>query len=123
MRLPVYMKLLLVDDDAFLRDMYATKFAEVGDKVDVAKDGAEALELVKSNKYDAVVTDMIMPGISGSDLIKSIATCVPVCIVLSNQGEQTDIDLALQVGAKGYLVKADSIPSEVVQKVHDLISK
>lgn len=117
------MKLLLVDDDALLRDMYATKFTEVGDEVEVAKDGAQALQLVECNTYDAVITDMIMPGITGADLIKAIVQHIPICIVLSNQGEQSDMDSAFGAGAKGYIVKADSIPSEVVTKVHDLISK
>ena len=122
MRLSVFMKLLLVDDDAFLRDMYVTKFTEAGDEVTVAKDGGEALRLVSDNTYDAVITDMIMPGLSGADLIKSIVEHGQVCIVLSNQGEESDVNLAQKAGAKGYLVKADLIPSEVVTKVHDLIN-
>ena len=115
------MKLLLVDDDAFLRDMYATKFAEAGDKVEIAKDGKEALRLIEEDSFDAVVTDMIMPGITGADLIKEIVKNDNVCIVLSNQGEQSDIDAAKKAGAKGYIIKADLIPSEVVKKVHNLI--
>lgn len=118
----VPMRLLLVDDDAFLRDMYATKFTESGDEVAVAKDGEEALQLLEENTYDAVVTDMIMPGISGVDLVKSIVKRNPVCIVLSNQGEQPEVDAATGAGASGYIIKADLIPSEVVTKVHNLIS-
>lgn len=116
------MKLLLVDDDAFLRDMYATKFTEAGDQVAVAKDGQEALRTLNTEQYDAVVTDMIMPGIAGADLIKAIIDKGQVCIVLSNQGEESDVAAAKKAGAKGYLVKADLIPSEVVTQVHNLIS-
>lgn len=116
------MKLLLVDDDAFLRDMYATKFNEAGDQVSVAMSGAEALRLIESESYDAVVMDMIMPGITGPDLIKAITEKGLVCIVLSNQGEQKDIDAATKAGSKGYIIKAELIPSEVVTKVHNLIS-
>jgi len=115
------MKLLLVDDDAFLRDMYATKFTEAGDKVTVAKDGREALAILETESFDAVVTDMILPGITGLDLVQSVTKKGNVSIVLSNQGEQTDIDAALKAGAKGYIVKAESIPSEVVTKVHQLL--
>ena len=115
------MKLLLVDDDAFLRDMYATKFTEAGDEVEVAQNGKEALELVEVHAFDAVVTDMIMPGLAGADLVKAIIEHNTSCIVLSNQGEQTDIDAATKAGALGYLVKADLVPSEVVTKVHNLI--
>ncbi len=115
------MKILLVDDDAFLRDMYATKFTESGDKVSVAKSGEEALHMIKEESYDAVIVDMVMPGITGSYLVKEVVDNKNICIVLSNQGEQTDIDAAKRAGAVGYIIKADSIPSEVVKKVHTLL--
>ncbi len=115
------MKLLLVDDDAFLRDMYATKFTEAGDAVESAQTGEEALVMLESHTYDVVITDMIMPGLTGPDLIKKVVAKGAVCVVLSNQGEQSDIDAATAAGAKGYLVKADLVPSEVVAKIHNLI--
>lgn len=118
------MKLLLVDDDAFLRDMYATKFRESGDDVSVASHGEQALQMVEDNTYDAVIIDMVMPGLGGVELIKAIkkndATKGIKCIVLSNQGESEDFDAAKEAGAEGYLIKAESIPSEVVQKVHKI---
>ncbi len=116
------MKLLLVDDDAFLREMYATKFSEAGDEVESAQTGEDALAMLESHSYDAVITDMIMPGITGPELIKKMVAKGAVCVVLSNQGEQSDINAATAAGAKGYLVKADLVPSEVVAKVHNLIS-
>lgn len=115
------MKLLLVDDDAFLRDMYATKFSEAGDTVEVAESGEQALVLLESHEYDAVITDMIMPGLTGPDLVKQVVARGVTCVVLSNQGEQSDIDAATAAGARGYLVKAELVPSEVVAKIHHLI--
>ena len=122
------MKLLLVDDDAFLRDMYAAKFEEAGHKVAVAKDGHAALALLESGEsFDVVVLDMVMPGITGVDLLKHITRMQGgesmKCIVLSNQGEQQDIDSAKAAGAVGYIIKAESIPSEVVAKVTALASE
>lgn len=119
------MELLLVDDDAFLRDMYATKFEEAGHSVSVAKHASEAIALLEEGKiFDAIVMDMVMPGVSGSELLKKIketsASKDTKCIVLSNQGEQADIDEAMQAGAAGYIVKAESIPSQVVAKVEEL---
>ena len=116
------MKLLLVDDDAFLRDMYATKFEESGDNVSVAKSGAEALHLLDGDSFEVVLMDMIMPGITGVDLVKAVTEKGVTCIVLSNQGEPADVEAAKKAGAKGYIIKADLIPSEVVTKVHKLIS-
>lgn len=121
------MKILLVDDDAFLRDMYATKFTENGDEVATAQNGAEALRLVENDgPFDVVVLDMVMPGISGTELIAEVQALggkKNKCIVLSNQGEEEDIQGANEAGAIGYIIKAESIPSEVVEKVHKLLKK
>lgn len=121
------MKILLVDDDAFLRDMYATKFGEEGYEVVVAKSGTQALTVLKDEPgIDIVMLDMIMPGMSGIDLLKAITAMdiakPPKCIVLSNQSEASDIDEAMRAGAVGYIIKAEMIPSDVVGEVKKLIS-
>jgi DNA-binding NarL/FixJ family response regulator len=120
------MKILLVDDDVFLRDMYATKFTEHGDVVESAENSEEAIRMVTANTYDVVLTDMVMPGTSGVELIKKIRTIDSAkkshCIVLSNQGEESDIDSAKKAGALGYIIKAEVVPSEVVERVHQLVS-
>lgn len=122
------MKLLLVDDDAFLRDMYAIKFGESDFEVAVAETAEQALTKVEqSPDFDVVLTDMIMPGMSGVELIKEIKTTFPKMdaslIVLSNQGQKSDIAEATQAGASGYIVKAEAIPSDVVKKVLEIIKK
>ena len=119
------MKILLIDDDAFLRDMYATKFSECGHTVDAADSAVAALsKLQQSVDFDVILLDMIMPGMSGIELIKEIKTRHPESpakyIVLSNQGQHEDIDEAAAAGAIGYIIKAESIPSEVVKKVESL---
>lgn len=120
------MKILLVDDDVFLRDMYAMKFKEHGDEVESAYDAAEALRMLTANAFEVMITDIVMPGMSGIELIKQIKSTENLksvqCIVLSNQGEDSDIAEARKEGAVGYIIKAESIPSEVVTKVHSLIT-
>jgi len=121
------MKIMLVDDDVFVRDMYATKFTEHGDTVVTAKDGNEAMQKLAKADCDVVLMDMVMPGITGVDLIKAIkgsegSVNKVKCIVLSNQSEETDIKAANDAGAVGYIIKAELIPSEVVVKVHELIN-
>lgn len=121
------MKILLVDDDAFLRDMYVTKFKEDGHEVVIAKTGEEAVEVLKQENIDVILLDMVMPGMTGEELLKKVKEeglgGSPVCIVLSNQGEQEDIDKAKDAGAIGYIVKAEMIPSEVIAKVKELIQQ
>ncbi len=122
------MKLLLVDDDAFLRDMYAIKFTENGHSVEVVDSGASALLKLKSSQdFDIILLDMIMPGMSGVELIQSIKQEFPdmdaKCIVLSNQGQSEDIEEATEAGAAGYIIKAESVPSDVLKKVEAIFKK
>lgn len=118
------MKVLLVDDDAFLRDMYATKFREAGHTVDAAEDGQIALTTLERDQFDVVLFDMVMPGLDGISFLSKATTLTngtkTKYIVLSNQGEETDKESAKKAGAAGYIVKAESIPSEVVHKVETL---
>ncbi len=115
------MKVLLVDDDAFLRDMYATKFIEFGHEVESASDGAEALRHLKEKDYDVVMLDMIMPGMSGLDVLSEVKKLNLAqkarFVILSNQSEASDQAAAKGSGAAGYIIKAESIPSDVVKQV------
>lgn len=115
------MKVLLVDDDAFLRDMYATKFIECGHEVDTVGGANEALRHIAETEYQVVLLDMVMPGMSGIDLLVEIKKANlkrhTKYIILSNQSETSDQSAAKEVGADGYIIKAESIPSEVVKQV------
>lgn len=122
------MKILLIDDDVFLRDMYATKFAEAGHKVTSIEYAEEALRTLEAGTdFDVVLVDMVMSGMSGIEFLQKVSEqnlCQEtVCIVLSNQGQQADIDEAIQSGAQAYIVKAEYIPSEVVRKVEDIYAE
>jgi CheY-like chemotaxis protein len=119
------MKLLLIDDDAFLRDMYALKFNESGFEVEVADGATEAFRILEQDQnFDVILLDMIMPGMTGVELIKEIKNLYSdikaKLIVLSNQGQPEDIDEAMSAGAAGYIIKAESVPSDVVKKVEKL---
>lgn len=121
------MKILLVDDDTFLRDMYATKFIECGHSVTPALHAADALRVLETDKtFDLMLVDMIMPGMTGVELMSEIKNILPdttmKCIVLSNQGQDQDIEEATAVGAIGYIIKAQSVPSEVVKRVEEIMS-
>lgn len=122
------MRILLVDDDLFLRDMYALKFGESGHEVVAVSNGAEALKTIEQDpKFDLMLTDIIMPGLSGVELLERVKELYPdtkmKCIALSNQGQDQDVEDATKAGAVGYIVKAQSIPSEVVKKVESILEK
>jgi CheY-like chemotaxis protein len=122
------MKLLLVDDDAFLRDMYGTKFTECGHVVHTAENSVIALNKInKESHYDVILLDMVMPGMTGVEMIAEIKERFPDIqtkfIMLSNQGQTEDVERAKQAGVIGYIIKAESIPSDVVKKVEELTNQ
>ena len=120
------MKILLVDDDSFLLDMYANKFTASKHAVDSTKSVEGALEKLRGgNTYDAVLLDMVLPNMTGVDLLKVVQNeklgGAAKFIVLSNQSDDHDRKAALEAGAAGYIIKAEMIPSEVVTAVEGII--
>jgi CheY-like chemotaxis protein len=122
-------KILIVDDDEFLLDIYSTKFSEQGHTTFSAKGAQEALDvLAQHNDIDVIILDIVMPEMDGLTLLQKIrkenlATNNPVIAVLSNQGQASDIEKAKEYGIDGYIVKASSIPSEVLASVLEMAKK
>ena len=121
------MKILLIDDDLFLRDMYATKFVEMHHMVDTTDLPSIAISKLKKESYDVVLIDKIMPEMDGIDLLRKITTeklgGSPLCIMLTNQSEWDDFENAKKAGAIGYIVKAEHIPSTVVTEVERIVNE
>lgn len=116
------LSVLIVDDDKFLLEMYQKKFKSKGFAVEVATSSEEALaSLRKGTKPDVLVLDIIMPNMDGIELLENIRKekLVPeaTVIMLTNESDKDKIEKAKSLGAKGYIVKATSIPSEVVEEV------
>jgi DNA-binding response OmpR family regulator len=122
-------KILIVDDDKFLLDMYALKFGQSGFAVTAALSAAEALEKIRQNEChpEVILTDVLMPEMDGFTFLERLQSEKLVegtkIIVLSNKGEKYDIDKGVSLGADGYIVKASMIPSEVVEKVRIILEK
>lgn len=112
-------KILLIDDDKFLLDMYSMKFKKSGLEIDTSSNSLSALEKIRSNVYNIILMDIIMPGMDGLELLKKIREekLLPdsTIIMLTNQAD--DFDKAKTLGVDGYIIKATTIPSEVVDQV------
>lgn len=121
-------KILIVDDDQFLVDMYAVKFKEAGYDVETSMNGRDALKKLRDKSLcpEVILMDVVMPDVDGFEILHTVKTenlCEdPTLIMLSNQGQEGDIQKAMELGANGYIVKANSIPSEVVTEVQAIIS-
>lgn len=121
-------KIYLIDDDRFLLDMYAVKFKNAGHDVAVfqsAEDGLAALR--KDPAPDALLVDIIMPNMTGFDFLEAVKKeglgKETKFIVLSNQGQNSDLEKAKELGAAGYIIKASAIPSEVLSETINIIEK
>ncbi|MBP6868503.1 MAG: response regulator [Candidatus Pacebacteria bacterium] len=121
-------KIYLVDDDRFLLDMYAVKFRAQGHEVTAFSGGKEVLEALRTKPApDAILLDIVMPEIDGFEVLETIRSekLVPTTkiIILSNQGQESDIERAKTLGAAGYIIKASAIPSEVFSETITIIEK
>ena len=118
---------LIIDDDKFLLDMYATKFEQSGFEVETALGAADGIEKLKGGLApDIIITDVLMPALDGFAFIEKVKEekLAPASkiIILSNKGEKADVDKGMSLGAAGYIVKASAIPSEVVKRVDEIVS-
>lgn len=116
-------KVLIVEDEETLSQMYSMKFDKEGFDVETALDGAVAIDKAKSFKPDIILLDIILPGLDGFSVLESLKAekaleKVPV-IMLTNLGQSEDVKKGKKLGAVDYLVKANCTPMEVVEKVRE----
>lgn len=120
--------ILIIDDDVFLLDMYALKFSQKNFHVTSLSGTLEALEALRGGmKPDILLVDLVMPAMDGFEFLEVVKNEKladgALTIILSNLGQQEDIDKGLALGAEGYIIKASATPSEVVEKVQDAIDR
>lgn len=125
---PISYDILIIDDDAFLLDMYALKFSQKNFNVTTSSGTIEALEKLRGGYTpDVMLVDLVMPTMDGFEFLEQIKKegLVPgvLIIILSNLGQQEDINRGKKLGAAGFIIKASATPSEVVDKVTDAIEK
>lgn len=119
-------KIMIVDDDDFLVNMYATKFANSDIAVEACKSGDDFFEKLKTAEgIDLILLDIVMPGMTGIDILKKmreekLGENIPV-IMLTNQSDEDSIKEAKQFNIAGYIVKSAATPSEVINEVINII--
>jgi len=116
-------KVLLVEDDPFLYKVLSQRLFDEGVDVTVATDGEEAVAQAMKLKPSLILLDLILPKKSGFEVLaevrKNPSTSKTPVLVLSNLGQQEDIDQIEKLGVREYLVKADYSLSEMVKKVKE----
>lgn len=117
---------LVVEDDKFLRELFVRKLFSDGFKVENAIEAKAAFEILERWKPDIILLDLILPGVDGFEILSRIKKDdrlkdIPV-IVLSNLGQQEDIDRAMSLGAQDFMVKANFTLEEIIVRVRSILS-
>lgn len=121
-------KILIVDDDDFLVDIYASKFREAGFDVEVAFGGDEGIEKLRNGfRPDVLSLDLIMPRKNGFETLSAIRKeglmKNGITVIVTNASDKHDIQKAMRMGVDGYLVKINHTPSEIIRRVEELLKK
>ncbi len=118
-------KILIVEDDPMISEIYEKKFEAAGFEVVVAANGNEVLSNVKKDKFDLVLLDLVLPEMSGIDILKELKggkySPGMKVVIFSNLSEKEDRDRAVKNGADGFISKTQYSPSELVKEIQKIL--
>ena len=116
-------RIIIIEDDTFLRDLYVEMLRDEGYTVDTALDGEEGILKLRSNGYDLALLDIMMPKKDGLQVLREVQESRTTCpiVMLTNLGQDQVIKDALKLGAAGYLIKSSLAPDQVVAKVAEFL--
>ena len=119
-------KILIVEDDSFVLDIYQTKLSQEGYTVIEARNGVEGMKKLEKEKPDLILLDIVMPYMDGIEVLKKRKENddlkkIPV-ILLTNLSQKEEINVGLGLGANDYLIKSHFTPSEVMEKIRIYLS-
>jgi DNA-binding response OmpR family regulator len=117
--------IIVIEDDDFLRELIVAKLQKEKYKVIFATDGEEGLKKIREEKPDLVLLDIIMPGMSGFEVLEEMKkdsdiSSIPV-IILSNLGQINDVKRGIALGAIDYVIKAHFTPNEIIEVIKKYI--
>ena len=119
-------KILLVEDDPSINKVVSTKLQREGFEVIIASDGEEGFRRIKSDSPDLIILDIMLPKRDGFWVLEEMKIdpemkkYVPV-IVLSNLGQPKDVDLAMKLGAKDYMIKTELSLAALIDKINSYL--
>lgn len=118
-------KILIIEDDKFLMELISKKLTQEGYDISEATDGEEGIKKAQEEKPNLVLLDLILPGMNGFEVLSKIKedpllSKTPV-IVISNLGQEEDVEKGFKLGATDYLIKAHFTPKEIVEKIRAIL--
>ena len=120
-------KILLIEDDNLLVEMYKAKFEKAGFEMVTALDGEKGLEAARQEKPDLILLDMVLPQKDGYQVLEELKqdenTKDITVIILSNLGQSAEVKKGKEGGADDYLIKANLTPGQLVEKIEKKLSE
>lgn len=118
-------KIVLVEDDSLMSSILATHLISEGFTVISVTDGAQAFDRIQAEQPGIVLLDIVLPGVGGFDILQKLkqeesTKAIPV-LILSNLGSKEEIQHGIDLGAKDYLVKANSMVEEITGKIQEIL--
>src|SRR4051812_36891440 len=112
-------KILVVEDEQYLRDLYVEILKTEGYQVDQASDGEEGFTAMHKGGYDLIMLDIMLPKMDGFQILEKLQTDKPLLpnncvIVLTNLSKDANIARGISLGARGYMIKADYTPDQII---------
>lgn len=116
-------KILIAEDDFFIRDIYSKVFSSSGYQVVVAIDGDDAIQKINGDAYDLIILDIMMPKKTGLDVLRELRSMTSASkdtsvFILSNLGQQNVIEEAFKIGMDGYIIKSQMTPQQIVEEIN-----
>ena len=116
---PSTKRLLFIEDEPFISELYTRSLTKAGYEVKIVKDGDEAFNLAKTNTYDIILLDLMIPSMLGLDILKRLRSEVPdlhaKIIITTNLEQSKERRADIEKQADGYLIKAEVTPRELVE--------
>ncbi|MBD3281901.1 response regulator [Candidatus Uhrbacteria bacterium] len=118
-------KIVFIEDDAFLAQIYTKALDQAGYDVALAQNGEEGLKLIEREHPSLILLDILLPHMDGFEVLETLKSRpalqpIPV-LVITNLGNKEDVDRAASLGAAGYLIKAHALPKDVVGKIQTIL--
>lgn len=120
-------KIMIIEDDVFVMDIYQTKLTQEGFQLISAMNGVEAMKKLATETPDLILLDIIMPYMGGLEVLAEIKkderiNKIPV-IMLTNLSQKEEVNTAMDLGANDFLIKSHFTPSEVLEKINIILEK
>jgi CheY-like chemotaxis protein len=119
-------RILIVEDDEFLAEIYQRQFLGEGYIAQIAPDGERALAMLKGENFDLILLDIMLPKMDGLSVLREIRkdpkTSQTPVVILSNLSQDATVKQGLSLGANGYLLKAQYLPQQAVAEVKKFLA-